>query len=61
MQIFNYNIIMYENNTGFKRTLQVRRDRDDWGGSKQYKNIIVVNLYTKVSKEKSFPYDCLTF
>ena len=50
-----------KNNTGFKRTLQVRRDRDDWGGSKQYKNIIVVNLYTKVSKEKSFPYDCLTF
>lgn len=37
MQTFNYNIIMYENNADFKRTLKVHRDRDNWGGSKQKK------------------------
>ena len=40
MQIFNYNIIMYENNTGFKRTLQVRGDSDDWGGSNNKKILL---------------------
>ena len=38
MQIFNYNLIMYENNADFKRTLKVHRDRDNWGGIQKIKN-----------------------
>ena len=63
MQIFNYNIIMYEKHyAGFKRTLQVHRERDNWHGvdPNNKKNLLSM-LYTKVSKGKSFSCDCLTF